>query len=342
VGRWPLIAAATIVTAQAQSSGPQKLDAEYILPIRWNDDSMDASMSEYLSDLSRWVDITIVDGSGETLLRQHQDKWQTFARVVPPDAPVSGNGKVAGVVTGFRLARHGRVIIADDDVRYSRSSLDAVVNGLDTADLVRPQNYFSPLPWHARWDTARTLINRAVASDYPGTVGIRINQRLRTRGYSSNALFENLELIRTIRAMGGTEARLDDVFVRREPPQLAHFLSQRVRQAYDDFAQPPRLALELLLLPAIVFCARRPARLFCLSFGSIALAEIGRRRRSGTQVFPPSSALWAPLWVAERAICVWFAVAARARGGVRYGGTRMLRAAHSQPHLTRQEANGGH
>jgi hypothetical protein len=234
---------------------------------------------------------------------------------------------------GSTFARHERVIIADDDVRYSRSSLRAVIAGLDAADLVRPQNYFSPLPWHARWDTARTLINRAVASDYPGTLGIRLNQRLRTRGYSSDALFENLELIRTVRAMGGTEARLNDVFVRREPPHLAHFLSQRVRQAYDDFAQPPRLALELLLLPAIMFSGRRPVRLLWLSFGSILLAEMGRRRRGGTQFFPPSSALWAPLWVAERAVCVWFAVAARARGGVRYGGTRMLRAAHSQRHL---------
>jgi hypothetical protein len=329
------------VTPPTASAEPQNLDAEYILPIRWDDESMDASMSEYLSDLSRWIDITIIDGSPENLFRKHQEEWQTFARVVPPDAPISGNGKVAGVVTGFRLARHTRVVIADDDVRYSRSSLHAVVNGLNSADVVRPQNYFLPLPWHARWDTARTLINRAVASDYPGTLGIRLKQRLRTRGYSSDALFENLELIRTVRAMGGTEARLDDVFVRREPPQLAHFLSQRVRQAYDDFAQPPRLALELLLLPAIVFCARRPARLLGFSFGSILLAEIGRRRRSGTQVFPPSSALWAPLWVAERAICVWFAIAARARGGVRYGGKRMLRAAHSQHHLSRQEASGG-
>ena len=38
-------------------------------------------------------------------------------------------------------------------------------------DLVRPQNYFEPLPWHARWDTARTLLNRGLGRDYPGTLG---------------------------------------------------------------------------------------------------------------------------------------------------------------------------
>jgi hypothetical protein len=329
------------MTGQMEQAGSQKLDAEYILPIRWNDDSMATSMSTYLSELSRWIDITIVDGSAPTLFQQHRKTWHSFARVVAPEGPMSGNGKVVGVVTGFRLARHARVIIADDDVRYSRTSLQAVISALDTASIVRPQNYFSPLPWHARWDTARTLINRAVASDYPGTLGLRLDERLRTRGYSTDALFENLELIRTVRAMGGIDVKLDDVFVLREPPELRHFVSQRVRQAYDDFAQPPRLALELLLLPAIVLCARRPARLVCFSLGSILLAEIGRRRRGGRGAFPASSAVWAPLWVAERAVCIWLAVAARARGGVRYGGTRMLRAAHSQRRLTQQEVTGG-
>jgi glycosyl transferase family 21 len=329
------------MTVQTGATELRKFAAEYVLPLRWNDDSMAASMSAYLSELSEWIDVTVVDGSVSTLFRRHRQSWQAFARVVAPEPLGNGNGKVVGVVTGFRLARHARVIIADDDVRYTRASLQAVVNALDTADVARPQNYFSPLPWHARWDTARTLINRAVASDYPGTLGVRVNDRLRTHGYSSDALFENLELIRTVHAMGGTEVRLDGVFVRREPPTLAHFLGQRVRQAYDDFAQPPRLALELLLLPAIVFCARRPARILGLSLGSILLAEVGRRRQGGADAFPPSSALWTPLWVAERAVCVWLAVVARARGGVRYGGTRRLRAAHSLRHLTRQVATDG-
>jgi len=33
------------------------------------------------------------------------------------------------------------------------------------ADLVGPQNFFDPLPWHARWDSARTLLNRASGGD---------------------------------------------------------------------------------------------------------------------------------------------------------------------------------
>ena len=61
----------------------------------------------------------------------------------------------------------------DDDVRFDRPGLERVVDLLATHHLVRPQNYFSPLPWHALWDTARTLINRAPGPDYPGTLAVR-------------------------------------------------------------------------------------------------------------------------------------------------------------------------
>jgi hypothetical protein len=78
-------------------------------------------------------------------------------------------GKVAGVTTGVRRAGFEAVVIADDDVRYEHATLQRLVEYLDDHDLVRPQNFFDPLPWHARWDTARTLLNRAFGADYPGT-----------------------------------------------------------------------------------------------------------------------------------------------------------------------------
>jgi hypothetical protein len=245
---------------------------------------------------------------------------------------------VVGVLTGVRAARHERLVLADDDVRYSAERLREVVNRLDDADLVRPQNYFRELPWHARWDTARSLINRAFGSDYPGTLAVRRSILESTNGYSSEALFENLELIRTIHAAGGREARADDVFVARIPPTARHFLGQRVRQAYDSFAQPVRLAAELAILPLAAYAAGRPHRLLAGIGALIALAEVGRRRQGGRPVFPATSALWAPLWALERGICIWLAVLSRLRGGVPYAGGRMKLAAHSEAWLGRRYA----
>src|SRR5688500_20185884 len=55
--------------------------------------------------------------------------------------------------------------------------------------------------------------------------------------------------LRTVKAAGGREKILPDLYIARRPPELRHFLRQRTRQAYDDFAEPRRLATELSLLP---------------------------------------------------------------------------------------------
>jgi hypothetical protein len=230
------------------------------------------------------------------------------------------------VVTGVRLARHPCVVIADDDVRYSAPVLARVVSALDHADLVVPQNVFTDWPWHARWDTGRQLLNRALGGDYPGTLGVR--RSFAVDGYDGDVLFENLELIRTVARRGGLVRRLDDVFVDREPPSAAHFRSQRVRQAYDSLAQPGRLAVEAALLPALILAVRRPRVLAEFVLAALVLGEIGRRRAGGRSRFPRTAALWTPVWLAERAVCTWLALLQRLRGGVRYSDGRIVKAAN--------------
>ena len=328
--------------AVQEPPGPAAPDAEYILPLRWAGDSGLAELSEYLRSLVGWVAVTVVDGSENALFDRHRAAFPRAVRHIRPDHHAGGNGKVAGVMTGVRCSDAEVLVIADDDVRYTRESLAAVVHYLKSADLVRPQNYFDPLPWHARWDTARTLLNRAWSADYPGTLGVRRDSLLATGGYAG-VLFENLELIRTIKAAGGTERIVPDLFVARRPPTARHFLRQRVRQAYDDFAQPRRLAAELALLPAAAGAAFLPAKarlavLAGLAGAAAACAEIGRRRHNGTAVFPSSATWFAPLWASERAVCVWLALASRWRGGLPYAGSRLRTAAHSEAELRRRHA----
>jgi hypothetical protein len=313
----------------------------YILPIR-SERPAGPEIAAYLRWLAGRVETIVVDGSPAGVFAVHAASWVDAIgdglRHVPPAPELASEmGKVGGVLTGLRLAAGPRVIIADDDVRYDDETLAAVARALDAADVVRPQNYFDPLPWHAWWDTGRMLLNRLLGGDWPGTLGVRRAVLDATGGYDGRAMFENLELVRTVVAAGGREALLPEVLVRRRPSSAPHFWSQRVRQAYDELARPGRLAWQLALLPVVAGLVAT-GRWRGLAAGTVAVvlaAEAGRRRGGGSRVFPAHTPLAAPMWLGERAVCAWLAVGARvALGGVPYRG-RVLRHAATPMHVLR-------
>jgi hypothetical protein len=322
--------------AVAPGSGMSEHAAQpitYILPIKSYLPQSEGELTAYLRWLSTQAEVIVVDGSAPLVHAQHRAAWGGFVRHVRP-APdlATPMGKVGGVLTGVRLASHERLVIADDDVRYDAPALQRLSRALDDAHVVRPQNYFVPLPlpWHARWDTGRMLLNRLWGGDWPGTLGVRRSILRATDGYDGRAMFENLELVRTVLAAGGTESVPLGLFVARRPSTTRHFWSQRVRQAYDELARPGRLAAQLAVLPlAALGVARFGWPVLAVSAVVVAgAAELGRRRAGGAAVFPMSGSLLAPAWVAERAVCSWLAVGARvALGGVPYRGTILRHAA---------------
>ena len=317
---------------------PEKLT--YVLPFKASGAEDLNDLTDYLQGLSRVVDVIVVDGSDEPELERHRAQWDRYVTLVPPRPGLGfANGKVDGVVTGVELAQSEKVVVADEDVRYDVAALQRMSELLESYDLVRPQNYFEPLPWHALWDTGRTLLNRAFAADYPGTLGVRRSIFLAAGGYDGDVMFENLEMIRTVEEAGGSSVSPLDLYVRRLPPEPGHFLAQRPRQAYDDLAQPWRLATFASVLPATaVALRRRPLLVPAGVAGIVALAELGRRRAGGARVFPATASLIAPLWVAERAVCTWIALWHRARGGVPYRGSRLKVAANPRRAIRRRLA----
>jgi hypothetical protein len=329
-------------------------ETTYVLPIRRTAILSGDELCAYLDALARLLPVIVVDGSPPEIFARHAATWPRSIVHVPVDEDrrIDLNGKVAGVVTGLRRVRTAKAVIADDDVRYDPFALRRIAALLDGADVVRPQNVFVPAPWHAVFDTGRTLIARATGGDWPGTLGVRMDVYRRAGGYDGDVLFENLELVRTLRAAGGRERVAFDVFVARRPPTSKHYLSQRVRQAYDEFARPRRLAAQLALAPLLALGTYRfgARALGAFVLGSIALAEAGRRRGGGTRVFPVLASLLAPAWVLERAATSWSALALRAvRGGVRYShGTlrvaanpeRVLRARLSEDVVLRRAQDG--
>lgn len=319
------------------------MHASYVLPLRSAQPLADPEFATYLRWIAGRAEVLVIDGSEPRVFAAHAARWGSFARHLPVDPDlVSPMGKVGGVLTGIRHALHERVVIADDDVRYDAHTLAAILAALDEAEVVRPQNYFASLPWHARWDTGRTLLNRAHGGDWPGTLAVRRSALLATGGYDGRALFENLELVRTVVAAGGRERLAQDLFVRRIPSTARHFMGQRVRQAYDEFARPARLAFQLAVLPAVLALVgrRKWKMLVGAALATALVAEAGRQRDGGTRVFPASASLLAPLWLTvERGVCSWLAVAMRLRwGGVRYRDSVLSLAATPMRELRRRHA----
>ncbi|WP_206064691.1 hypothetical protein [Kocuria sediminis] len=101
-------------------------------------------------------------------------------------------------------------------------------------------------------------------------------------------------------------------------------------------ARPLRLLAELSVLPLLLRAVRRPGRLAVAGVAVCAVAELGRRRAGGRSVCPASTVLWAPVWVLERSVCVWAAVAVRSRGGVSYAGSRLHTAGYTRAELRRR------
>lgn len=308
-------------------------EATYVLPLYATEPQTSERFVDYLNKVSKRLEVIVVDDSPDDVFEANANAWPLDVRHIRPDERYAfAYRKVTNVTTGVVAASHEKVIVADDDVFYDDIAIDQMLAHLDNADLVVPQNYFDPLPWHARWDAARTLLNRAFGTDFPGTLGLRKTPYMSMGGYDGDLLFENLELIRTVAASGHRVEYAPSLYVRRDPPDVDHFWSQRVRQAYDDFALPARMALWLSLAPAaaIVIARRRPVWLGLGAVAAIATAERGRRRAGGGAYFPASASLFAPVWLAERSITSWLAVGARIFfGGVPYARTVLKKSATS-------------
>lgn len=304
------------------------MNATYILPVRLQDERPIEELAAYLRSLSN-IEIVVVDGSSPKLFASLKSRISGTAIHVPPDPRIRGrNGKARGVLTGLQIARHDKIVVADDDVRFDDLSLRELVGRLDHWHVVRPQNYFYPRPWHAIIDGARSLINRALDGDWPGTLAFR--KSALPHGYNADVLFENFELVRTICRRGGRELVARDLFVARRPPTTRHFWNQRVRQAYDEFARPSRLIVTLSLFPILAVAIARREFGFVAAIGVLAvtIAGAGLVQNAAHRYFSWLSVAAAPLWLLERACSVWLAVLARlVLGGVPYGDTIITAAA---------------
>jgi hypothetical protein len=308
------------------------IQCSFIVPIRRVaiDPVEIAKLADYFKALRlAGCEVLVVDGSPFAVFEQHKKSWQICSRHVAPDPKYTFlNGKVNGVHTGVDLASCERIILADDDIRYSAADVKRMCALLDKFEMVRPQNFIAPLPWWARLETARILINRGVlrAGDYPGTCGFCRSTMHRVGPYDGDVLFDNEEIVRHFALKGVDINYALDFFILKRPPTFTKWLEQRPRQAYEDFVMRAKTAAFLSVFPLSLglgfLVSVRVALLFLaiLSLLSVLLSTRGMLRNAAYRVFPVHSPLFAPLWIFERSLSVYWALYWWARyGGYPFG-----------------------
>lgn len=304
----------------------------YLLPIRRGIFSAQeaAELAAYFQTLANaGCDLLVIDGSPAPVFQQHDQVWRAICRHEAVDRSFGYlNDKVNGIHTGVNLAAVEHIILADDDIRYAASQIDRVCELLDNFEVVRPQNFLAPLPWWARMEAARMLINRATLriADYPGTCAFRRATMLRVGHYDGDVLFDNEEIIRHFARAGAAISYATNLFVQKRPPRFRKWIEQRPRQAYEDFGLRIKTALFFSLpilavvigygwgLKGVVFY------LLALFSSASVLAAAGRWRGAASQYFPWTVCLFAPLWIIERSLSTYWALYWHlAHGGYPFG-----------------------
>ena len=262
-------------------------------------------------------EVLVIDGSPPEIFEQNRQAWTAICIHQAVDRSFGYlNDKVNGIHTGVQLATCGKLILADDDIRYTAADIDKMCALLGPNEMVRPQNFFSPLPWWARIESARMLINRATlpTGDYPGTCAFLRSAILRVGHHDGDVLFDNEELVRHFASAGASVDYAIDFFIQKRAPPFRKWLEQRPRQAYEDFALRAKTALFLAVpwvLIASIFTAGLGGLFLCLaalSVFAIALACAGGARGEASDYIPAWTCLYAPLWVFERAASSYWAI----------------------------------
>jgi hypothetical protein len=273
-------------------------------------------------------EVLVVDGSPREVFAAYAGAWDGACVHAPVDPQYKYlNGKVNGIHTGVSLAAHDRIILADDDIRYTPDNVRRMAEMLESFEMVRPQNYLKPLPAWAWTEAARMLINRAWMreGDYPGTLGVRREAMRRLGHYDGDVLFDNEEIVRHFRAHGACIAYARDFFILKRPPSFRKWVEQRPRQAYEDFVMRVKTIFFAALVPALALLWLASGRGWALAaaaavaFGAVLVAARGLGD-GAARFFPPWVCLYAPLWVAERVASTYWAFYWRVvRGGYPFG-----------------------
>lgn len=215
------------------------------------------------------------------------------------------------------VASYENVIVATEDVRYTPAAIGQICDHLLHHEVVEPQDYLDPRSWWTRIEASRILVHRAIESrpDPAATFAFRRDVVRSLRVLTRFGRHQNP--VRRL-AAAGAGVHASEVFVRREPAGLTRWLAQRPGIAGNEFTLPVKTAFFFSLLPLLVLLAiaggvqlaARVAAIFAFSVTALAL----RGRKGASAYFPLHASLFAPLWLFERSVSVYWALFRKLRG----------------------------
>lgn len=288
-------------------------------------ESAAASMSDlrelanYLSTLSvTGCDVVVLDPSSRMFFDLNSRILRWVARHVPVRAE---HCTTAGTLDRLRAAASvaacEKVIVASEDVRYTPAAIGQLCDLLEKHEVVEPQDYLQPLPWWGSIEAGRILVHRGIEPqpDHGATFGFR---RGTVRALRALNMFDHHDPVRRLGTAGAEVYAASDVFVRREPGAFEDWLEERPRIAGNDFALPLKSAFFFSLVPFLLLLGLLGGvKLAGVYAGIIGFSSVGlalRGRAGASAFFPLRACLFAPLWVLERSVSVYWALFRKLRG----------------------------
>jgi hypothetical protein len=151
--------------------------------------------------------------------------------------------------------------------------------------------------------------------DHGATFGFR---RGTVRALRALHMIDDRDPARRLATAGAEVHAASDVFVRREPGAFDDWLQERPRIAGNDFSLPLKSAFFFSLVPFLLLLGLLGGmRLAGVYAGIIAFSSVGlalRGRAGASAFFPLHACLFAPLWMLERSVSVYWALFRKLRG----------------------------
>jgi len=273
-------------------------------------------LARYLTTLGvADCDVAILDPSPRPVFERNASTLRWVGRHLHVPA-----GPVDLVRCATAVAACEKVIVASEDVRYTPEAIVRLCALLDVHEVVEPQDYLDPLPWWGGIDAGGILLHRGIEPqpEHGVTFGFRRGAVRSLRSLSAAGGPLDHDQAHRLASCGAEVYAAADVFVRREPRAFGEWLAQRPRLAGNDFTFPVKTAFFLALLPLLLLLAVAGGLQLASGYaGVISFAAVGlavRGRLGAAAFFPLRACLFAPLWVLERSVSVYWALLRRISG----------------------------